>query len=314
MKWLLLCLLLVIPAACSGEKETPAPDLMTSTPALSPTKSNHQVSATPHTDLAGQSLLDVTYCMVDGVELKMDVYFLADMSQPAPATVYVHGGAWRSGDKRSGVGTSEVSVLTSTGFVVFAINYRLAPEYRFPAMIEDVKCAIRSIRAHALDYNVDPDRIGVFGASAGGHLVALLGTTDQSAGFDVGEYLEYSSRVQAVVDLFGPTDLTLPFSDEQTQRASTVFTKDQLVMASPVTYITPDDPPFLILQGDRDQVVPPEQSQVLYNRLMEKGVPAQLVMVQNAGHGFDPVGGKIQPSREELALMILSFFNQHLKQ
>ena len=279
----------------------PAP---TSTPVLTPTFDPAKL---------GTSQLDVTYCTVAGVELKMDVYYPATMNGPAPAAVYVHGGAWRSGDKRSGVGSGEGAILTSAGFVVFAVNYRLAPEYRFPAMIEDVKCAIRSIRAHASDYGIDPDRIGAFGASAGGHLVSMLGTTDASAGFDVGQYLEHSSRVQAVVDMCGPSDLTLQFSDEQTQRASEVFTIDQLVKASPVSYITPDDPPFLILQGDRDRVVPPEQSQVLYDRLTAGGVSAQLVMVENAGHGFDPVGGETNPPRAELSLMVLGFLVEHLK-
>ncbi|MEW6404428.1 MAG: alpha/beta hydrolase [Chloroflexota bacterium] len=296
-------------AACNlPARATSTPPTPTDEPASTPLP-------TPTFDPArlGTSQLDVTYCTVDGVDLKMDVYFPSAMNGPAPAVVYVHGGGWRSGDKRSGVGTAEFSGLNTTGFVVFALNYRLAPDYRFPAMIEDVKCAVRSIRAHAAEYNIDPDRIGAFGGSAGGHLVAMLGTTDASAGFDVGQYLEYSSRVHAVVDMFGPTDLTLQFSDEQTQRASHVFTEDQLVMASPVTYITPDDPPFLILQGDKDRVVPPEQSQVLYDRLVGGGVEAQLVMVENAGHGFNPVDGEISPKRAELALMILSFFSQHLQ-
>jgi acetyl esterase/lipase len=290
-----------------------------STPALPTSTESPVPTSTPVPTLTfdpaklGTSHLDVTYCTVDGIELKMDVYFPSEMSAPAPAAVYVHGGGWRSGDKRSGVGSREGSVLTGAGFVVFALNYRLAPEYRFPAMIEDVKCAIRSIRAHAFAYGIDSGRIGAFGGSAGGHLVSMLGTTDASAGFDVGEHLEFSSRVQAVVDMFGPSDLTLQFSDEQTQRASQVFTIDQLVSGSPVTYITPDDPPFLILQGDRDRVVPPEQSQVLYDALVARGVPAQLVIVENAGHGFDPAGGEINPTREQLAIMILSFFIQHLQ-
>lgn len=259
-------------------------------------------------------LSDITYCTIDGVELKMDVYFPVDINLPAPAVVYVHGGGWSKGDKRDGIGSGEGLALTEAGIVVFALNYRLAPEYRFPAMIEDVKCAIRSIRAHHLEYNIDPNRIGAFGASAGGHLVSLLGASDESAGFDVGEYLEYSSRVQAIVDMFGPSDLTLQFGDEQIQNARSVFTADQLIPASPVTYLTPDDPPFLILQGDRDYVMPLEQSQVLYDRLKLVDVYAELVIVQNAGHGFAPVSDNpITPNLEQISQRIVDFLEEQLK-
>jgi acetyl esterase/lipase len=241
----------------------------------------------------------------------MDVYFPAIQNGPAPAIVYVHGGGWSQGDKSNGVVNSETSLLTNTGFVVFSVNYRLAP----PAMIEDVKCAIRSIRAHAAEYNIYPNHIGALGASAGGHLVSLLGTSDTGAGFDIGEYLEYSSRVQAVVDLFGPPDLTLQnFSDEQIQNAGQVFTADQLVPASPVTYISPDDPPFLILHGDRDSVVPLEQSQVLYNALTSGGVSADLVIVQNAGHGFQSdTNVAIHPTYQQISQLIVEFFERQLK-
>ena len=315
---LILTLLLTLSLACARGGTLP-----TSTP---PTATAPATEAVPTLGMSllpdieesvrvrlDPSLADVTYCTVDGVELKMDVYFPAESSQPLPAVVYVHGGGWTSGDKGGGVGVQEISALTEKGFVAFSINYRLAPEYRFPAMIEDVKCAIRSIRAHADGYHVDPNRIGVWGGSAGGHLVSLLGTSDESAGFDVGEYLDYSSRVQAVVDMFGPVDLTRMFPAAQTRNASQVFSADQLEAASPVTYISADDPPFLILQGDQDPVVPPEQSQIFYDRLTSANVPATLVMVKNAGHGFKPMTGKIDPSRIELTQMIVEFFTKYLK-
>jgi len=181
-----------------------------------------------------------------------------------------------------------------------------------------VKCAIRHFRANAATYKLDPNRIGVWGGSAGGHLVAMLGTTDKGAGFDVGEYLDQSSRVQAVVDLFGPADLPQMFTSNAQLVAQRVFgstSRDDpiLVQASPVTYTTPDDPPFLILQGDKDTTVPPSQSQILYDKLKAGGVQATLVMVQNAGHGFVPTGGAISPSRTELTKMIADFFDKHLK-
>ena len=288
--------------------DAPSP-VATSTPNVEPSPMIEvPVQAAPNTSLA-----DITYCTVNNVALKMDVYFPTDLSQARPAAVYVHGGGWYTGDKRSAANLEELPGLLASNFVVFSINYRLAPEYHFPTMIEDVKCAIRSIRAHADEYHIDPNRIGAWGGSAGGHLVSLLGTSDESAGFDVGEYLDYSSRVQAVVDLFGPTDLTVHFNSQQEQIGRSVFSDDQLVMASPVTYVSQDDPPFLIQQGDKDQLVPLEQSQILYDRLTAAGVPATLVIVRNGGHGFNPIGGPIDPNRADLTQMIVDFFVENLK-
>jgi len=146
----------------------------------------------------------------------------------------------------------------------------------------------------------------------------MLGTTDVSAGFDVGEYGDQSSRVQAVVDLFGPADLPALLGGPGLVVGQSVFgatSRDDpiLVKASPITYISPDDPPFLILQGDKDTTVPLEQSQILYDRLKAGGVNATLVIVKNAGHSFTPVGGAISPSRAELTKMIGDFFDKYLK-
>ena len=158
-------------------------------------------------------------------------------------------------------------------------------------MIEDVKCAVRSLRAHASEYNLDPNRIGALGASAGGHLVALLGTSDKSAGWDVGEYLDQSSRVQAVVAEAVFSDFTRTIYDSMQMSIYFAFgdfpgTDSTINMAaSPVTYITPDDPPFLIIHGDKDGYAPPEQAQTLDARLKAAGVSSKLVIVQNGPTG-----------------------------
>lgn len=278
------------------------------------------VELPPTAEISAQSqglsptVSDMTYCTLGGVDLKMDVYLPEDRSQLAPVVMYVHGGGWAAGDKRNGPSLAETAMLIQNGFAVFSVNYRLAPEFLFPAMIQDVKCAVRSIRAHAADFNINPDRIGVWGASAGGHLASLMGTADESAGFDVGQYLEYSSRVQAVVDMFGPTDLTAPMTtDQQVALLTNAFPSNLYAAGSPVTYVTPDDPPFLILHGDRDVLVPVEQAFILYNRLNEQSVPAKLVIVQNAGHGFSPVGGTPDPDPAQIPQMVLDFFNQYLR-
>lgn len=262
---------------------------------------------------------DVTYGIAEGVALKMDIYYPLSATGAVPALAYVHGGGWIGGDKALGAGTYDVAELVSRGYLVAAINYRLAPQYKFPAQIEDVKCAIRFLRAKAATYGIDPARIGVWGGSAGGHLVALLGTTDSSAGLEGSSgFDEQSSRVQAVVDMFGPADLAVTFEGNKSDLLQRVFgtndhKSDIVKRASPVTYVTADDPPFLILHGDKDALVPLSQSQILYDRLIATGVPATLVIVKNAGHGFVPTGGTPSPSRAELARMMADFFDKHLK-
>jgi acetyl esterase/lipase len=261
---------------------------------------------------------DVTYCTLDGVELKMDIYRPQRSAAPTPALLYVHGGGWTGGDKRSGEGIRDIPELLARGYLVAAVNYRLAPRYKFPAMIEDVKCAVRFLRANAERFSINPEKIGAWGGSAGGHLVALLGTADATAGWDVGQYLEQSSRVQAVVDMFGPTDLTVLFEGANPRLMEQVFgTSDRnsetLQKASPVNWVSSDDPPFLILHGERDPLVPVSQSQIFYEKLRAAGVPATFVIVKNAGHGFAPLGGPISPSRQELTKMIADFFDQYLK-
>jgi acetyl esterase/lipase len=249
----------------------------------------------------------------------MDVMYPENFSgKPTPAAVYIHGGAWMQGDKDTGAGAEDIPGILARGYIVVSLNYRLAPQYKWPSQITDVKCAIRHLRANAATYKLDPNKIGVWGGSAGGHLVSMLGTTDQSAGFDVGEYLDQSSRVQAVVDLFGPADLPAMLTGSAAGAISGIFgakSRDDpiLVKASPVTYITPDDPPFLFLHGDKDTTVPPEQSQELYDKLKAGGVTATLVIVKNAEHSFRPSGGVMSPSRAELTKMIADFFDKFLK-
>jgi len=289
----------------------------TATPPPTPTATLTLVPTITTTPVPpGAVLRDVTYCTAGGVDLKMDLYYPARISGPLPVAVYLHGGGWTIGDKEKANQNPEGKALLAQGYLLAALDYRLAPEYHFPAMIEDVKCAIRSLRAHAAGYGLDAGRIGVWGFSAGGHLAALLGTTDEIAGYDVGQYLDQSSRVQAVVDFYGPADLRLPLTGEAYGLVGDAFgTNDPhapvLVLGSPVTWVSPDDPPFLILHGDSDTLVPLRQSQELFERLTAAGVPAELVVVTNGRHDF----GKddIQPSRAELVQRVVDFFNRYLK-
>jgi acetyl esterase/lipase len=270
----------------------------------------------PPFDKYGQVLTNVTYCSMDGQPQKMDVYF-PNSGGPWPVFLYVHGGGWDKGDKAEGAGWN---YLNQYGYLVVSVNYRLAAyNVKFPAMIQDVKCAVRHLRAHAGEYNLDPDHIGALGASAGGHLAALLGTSDKSAGWDVGEYLDQSSRVQAVVAeaVFSDFTQTMPTSISMAiyfALGELPGTHSQInTAASPVTYITPDDPPFLIINGEKDGYSPVDQAKMLDAKLKSAGVSSKLVIVQNGEHGLTSLNGDpTVPTQDEIGQIILDFLKSNL--
>jgi acetyl esterase/lipase len=266
----------------------------------------------------GTVVKDLVYC-VNQVPVTMDLYFPTSGQAPWPAVLYVHGGGWVSGDKSGPHANEDIQALQAAGYIVAAVDYRLAPRYAFPAMIVDVKCAVRFLRAHAAEFRLDSAHIGAWGTSAGGHIVSLLGLAHESAGWDTGQYLEQSSDIQAVVDMFGPTDLLHTYNDAETaQRNFILFggiepTRNMLASASPVTYVSPGDPPFLIIHGEKDTTINPQQSILLYKRLLSFNIPANLILVANAGHELVPVGGDINPSREQIMKSMIAFFDTYLK-
>ncbi|HEX2995212.1 MAG TPA: alpha/beta hydrolase [Anaerolineales bacterium] len=257
----------------------------------------------------GETLRDVTYCTPDDLPQTLDVYF-PQAGGPWPAVVYIHGGGWRYGDKSEAAGMA--AGMTAQGYLVASINYRLYPTGKFPDMIEDAKCAIRFLRHNAGAYNLDPGRIAAVGVSAGGHLAALLGTTDESAGWDVGEYLDQSSRVQAVVTMSAPLDLKREFPTADTTFREVGAGQD-LAAASPITYVSAGDPPFLLIQGDRDELVPAEQGQLMYDRLTQANVPVQLVIVRNGRHSLTAPDGSATPTLGEISQTMLDFLRRKLK-
>ncbi|MDH5505651.1 MAG: alpha/beta hydrolase [Anaerolineae bacterium] len=299
--------------AASMPVATPSPLHIPPTPNLTP-------SPTPHTNFNVGKLSSVekniVYCAVDEVLLFLDIYYPAMANRSWPVVILLHGGGWSSGDKAGGIAQSYAEPLQQAGFLVAAVNYRLSPEFIFPAHLEDAKCAVRYLRAHAADYNLDADHIGVLGFSAGGHLAALLGTTDRSAGFDdTGSYLSRSSRVQAVVDISGPTNLRLfcdPGIVARVFGASSCNDRDTLFPTDPASYISADDPPFLIIHGSRDRAVAIEHSYALKESLDEGGVPATLLVVQNAGHSYTPLSEPMEPSLEQVTQIIIQFFTDTL--
>ncbi|MCA9139724.1 MAG: alpha/beta hydrolase fold domain-containing protein [Planctomycetales bacterium] len=242
---------------------------------------------------------DVVFGTGGGRDLKMHIVTPKE-APPAPAPVYVwiHGGGWQSGNKEGGV--RQVAEMVRNGFIGATIEYRLTGEAPFPAQIEDCKCAIRYLRAHAEKYGIDPDRIAVGGSSAGGHLVALMGTSGGVKELEgTGGWADQSSSVQAVIDLYGPTD----FQQFVTTKGYEGHNRDGspeskllgggevtanpsgIRRVNPITYVDKDDPPFLIIHGSNDPTVPPNQSESLYKALQSAGVESTLHVIDGARHG-----------------------------
>jgi len=258
---------------------------------------------------------DIIYATVDGIDLKLDFYLPEKGDGPFPLVVWIHGGGWRSGDKAN----CQALPLLEYGFATASINYRLTDKACFPAQIYDCKAAIRYLRANAKQFNIDPNCIGVWGGSAGGHLAALLGTSNGNHELegDIGEYTSTSSNVQAVCDWFGPSDfLSMPIGKQQLNQSKDLKIKflggsisekrELAALCSPTTHVSNDDPPFLIMHGDQDKLVPVQQSQLLYDLLKAQGVHAQLIILKGQGHGFrNPETDIIKP--------VVTFFQQTLK-
>ena len=251
--------------------------------------------------------LDVTYCNSQ----TMDIYIpSAAVTRPLPLAIYVHGGGLTSGDKAD-ISPIFLNALASAGYAVASVNYHLAPLYKYPAQIKDVKCAIRYLRANAQSYGVNGSEIFAFGTSSGGELVALAALTGPHSQFDIGSYLNESSSLTAAVDMFGPTNLTSYSSYSDTLR---VFGNNQtdMVLASPTHFIAANSPPIMIIQGVDDTNVPESQSIQLYEELTAVGDQTQLILVQNMGHMFVQAGSEpISPSLGQIAQDMVSFFGRY---
>ena len=244
-------------------------------------------------------LRDVVFGKGGDRELTMHIVVPKKKSDsPSPVYVWIHGGGWQGGTKETGVW--KLAPLVRDGFVGATIEYRLTAEAPFPAQIQDCKCAIRYLRAHADKFNIDPDRIAVGGSSAGGHLAALMGTSGGVKELEgSGGWADQSSAVQAVVDLYGPTDfkafVSTPGYESHNRDGSpeskllgggeVLPNEAGIRRVNPITYVDPSDPPFLIFHGSKDRTVPPNQSEALHKALQSKGVESTLSIIDGAGHG-----------------------------
>ena len=262
-----------------------------------------QGTFTLHADLVYATVPDDQGAPLD---LALDLYVPAGPGAPWPTVVWIHGGGWSGGSKDD----PAAAFLTERGFAVASIEYRLSHQALWPAQLQDCRGAVRWLRVHAVQYGLDPDRFGAWGPSAGGHLAALLGTAGSegvvrigSELFDLegasGGNLDRSSRVQAVVDWYGPTrfgrmdqfpsniahDSLLSPESKLIGGAVQLF-PERVASADPTTYLTPDDPPFLIAHGTADLAVPYDQSELLWRAAVENtGLEWQFEPVLDAAHG-----------------------------
>jgi len=227
------------------------------------------------------------------IELKLDIALPKEKNgKPLPVVVLIFGGGWAYGSKENW--KDDLKTFANNGYLCAAINYRLAPKYKFPAQIEDCKCAVRFLRAKAKEYNIDSDRIACMGYSAGGHLSALMGTSGGVKELEgTGGWPEHSSKIQAVIDYCGPTDIwKLKGGKKDVNEMLVNFIgkraledKEKVQLASPAYFASKDAPPFLIIHGEKDPLVPVSQARELETALKAAGAEVTLKVDPNGGHG-----------------------------
>jgi acetyl esterase/lipase len=260
---------------------------------------------------------DLVFTEVGGQKLLLDLFVPTGVQQP-PLVIYIHGGSWLRGSRKN----SPVEWLTQEGFALASVSYRFSDRAPFPAQIHDVKAAVRWLRAHHAQYGYDASRIGACGTSAGGHLAALLGTSGGVTELegDVGGNPRESSRVQAVVDWYGPADFMLrartqpqsnkPGSSSHGLLGGPPAEKTELArLASPVSHVNAGDPPLLIFHGDQDETVLPDQSERLRDVYTKAGLDVTLQVVPKGRHNSDPVYFTGANRR-----LVVEFLDKHLRQ
>ena len=275
--------------------------------------------ATAHSQEGIKTVRNIAYVDKGHERQVLDLYYVPEKESRKPGRpliIWIHGGAWRAGSKDR----CPARFLLEHGFAVASINYRLSQHAVFPAQIQDCKAAITWLRSHAKDYNIDQNKFGVWGSSAGGHLSALVGTSANVKSLEPKGVRENQTRVQAVCDWFGPTDILkmneqagdkgvldhdAPHSPESRLIGKPIQENKKLASkVNPITYLSKDDPPFLIMHGDRDYLVPIQQSQLLHDAMKKMDLSSKLVVIKGKGHGgFDPK--KVRPE-------VVAFFKKHL--
>ncbi|MFN4257846.1 MAG: alpha/beta hydrolase fold domain-containing protein [Gemmataceae bacterium] len=243
-------------------------------------------------------LRDIEYARVGDERLLLDLYLPATAGKP-PLIVWVHGGAWRAGSKKD----MPLSALLDHGYAIASVDYRLSATAPFPAQVHDIKAAIRYLRAQAASHGYDATRVAIAGASAGGHLAALVGVSNGHAELEgeVGPHRDQSSDVQAIVDYFGPTNLTTILAQSTPHGLKVRVPALQLLLrgqpdqvpdlarlASPVYHVDKSDPPLLMIHGDQDPQVPINQAHELHGAYKQHRLPATLEVIHGGAHGGKP--------------------------
>ena len=235
-------------------------------------------------------LKDIEYKNIDSISLQLDIYKRKDLKAPAPVLIFIHGGAWRTGKRADYL--PYLLDYANKGYVTVTVSYRLVKQAIFPAAVQDVNCAVKWVKAHAEAYGIDPDRIVLIGGSAGGHLAMMVGYGGGDALFNQDCPEGADSSVNAVIDLYGPVDLTTPYAIGTYQTLEflgTTYDKNPEIfrMASPKTFISTDAPPTLIFQGTIDALVPVSQSDSLALWLTRAGVPNDYHRLKGWPHTMD---------------------------
>jgi acetyl esterase/lipase len=258
---------------------------------------------------------DIPYSSPGGETLQLDLARPKNVKGLSPAILCIHGGGFRAGNRQHH--DALCVQLAERGYVAATVTYRLAPKHQFPAAVNDVKAAVRWLRANAAKYGIDPERIGVTGDSAGGHLALFLGVTGDVTAFDAadGGNSDQSSRVTCVVDVYGPSDFTKSY-DKSVDAAEVLplflggdlkTARQRHILASPLYWVTPHAAPTLAIHGTKDPYVAHEQAVWLIDRLKAADVDAELLTLDGAGHGFK--GDDAKRAQEAM----FAFFEKHLK-
>ena len=263
---------------------------------------------------------DIVYERVGERELLLDLYLPAGVEESMPLVIWIHGGGWKGGSKdriRNGSGALK------RGYALASVSYRLSGEAIFPAAIEDCKAAVSFLRLNAKKFGIDPERFGVWGSSAGGHLVALLGVTNDVEDFNTHPVTKKaSSKVQAVCNWFGPTDFLRMNDVKGKMDHNAADSPESLFIgaliqdhpektqkANPINYVSPSDPPMLLMHGDKDGLVIYNQSELLFSALQEAFVPSYFYRVVNGDHGFRGA----DESTDALVMRAVDFFDRELR-
>ncbi len=256
----------------------------------------------------------IVYSTPDGESLALNMARPKSATGKLPTVLCIHGGGFRAGNRESY--DSLCVKLAENGFVAATITYRLAPKHKFPAAVHDCKAAVRWLRANAEKYQIDPERIGVTGGSAGGHLAQFLGVTANVPEFEgTGGNAEQSSKVTCVVNVYGPSDFTKSYGKSVDAHevlplwfGGNLETHRQLhIIGSPLYWVTPDAAPTLCIHGTEDKYVAHEQAVWIVDKLKAAGVDAELLTLEGAGHGFKGTDA------EKADKALFEYFKNHLQ-